>query len=139
MKPTLIAVASVSTTALLAGSASAKITIDLDYSLDTNGFFSTGTANGLLARATLERAADTFSDRFLDTLNDINEFGQNTWLPNIPDPATGNLVNLTDLNTVAADTLKVYAGGRSISGSTVGMGGPGGWNANGFQPFFDNL
>jgi hypothetical protein len=41
---------------------------------------------------------------------------------------------------VAANTLTVFAGGHKIAGSTIGIGGPGGYSASGTsQAFFDTF
>jgi hypothetical protein len=134
---------------VLAADARAKVTIDLDYSLDLNGFFLPKASNpfgydGDAAKAALQRAANTFSDRFLDRLNAITpRIGPSNiefqWTPAIFDPATGSQHNF-DNPTIPANVIKVYVGGRDLPGSTLGSGGPGGYaNASGLPEWFDEI
>jgi len=109
---------------LAAPSACAKITFSFDYSNDTSGFFG-NSANGIAARASLERAAKVFSDRLLDPLTPINA-SSNSWTARYIHPSTGNAAAVADLS-VPANTLKIYVGGRSL-GSELGAGGPGGYD-----------
>ncbi|MFT3785987.1 MAG: hypothetical protein QM770_07455 [Tepidisphaeraceae bacterium] len=120
--------------------ASARITFTFDYSLDAaaNNFFNSSTSNGLAARAALEAAADVFSDRLIDTLSAITPSGSNTWTATGRSPITGSTTNFTVQN-VPANTLYVYAAGRVEGGSTLAVGGYGGYSASGFQPWFDTL
>ena len=128
--------------ALLAGAslpAGAKITIQLDYSLDANGFFTINPA----AKTVLDLAVANFSDRFRDTLDAITPgdtgFGfSNTWDANFNNPATGAQETVTDL-TIPKNTIKVYAGARVLGGTTLGIGGPGGYGASGTQEFLDTV
>jgi hypothetical protein len=138
MKQNLRCTACVAIAALSATVAQAKIAIELDYSFDANGFFNPGTTNGQNARASLARAADFYNDRFLENLTAITPNASNTWNANFPNPATGAAASLTN-PTIAANVIKVLAGGRSLSGTTLGVGGPGGFSASGFQPFFDTI
>lgn len=126
--------------ALSAAHASAKLTFDLDFSLDTSTFFSTGTTSGQQARTALAKAADFYSDRFLDNLTAVNNSGGNTWAPAGFSVSSGNWEPISSLTSVGANVLKVYAGGRSLSGSTLGQGGPGGYNLSYFdQSYADNV
>jgi hypothetical protein len=133
----------------LAPAARAKVTIDLDYSLDLNGFFQPKATNpfgydGDAAKAALQRAANTFQDRFVDRLNAITprtgQFGiQYTWTPSLFDPANGSQ-HTFDNPPIAAGVIKIYVGGRDLPGSTLGQGGPGGYaNASGLQEWFDEI
>ncbi len=118
-------------------------TIVFDYSLDTNGFFSTSTANGLAARAALQFAATALTSRMTDTLAAINptpgaQF-PNTWTADFFNPATGAATSVSNL-TIAQNAIVVYAGGRALGGSTLGQGGPGGFGISGFtQEWFDTV
>lgn len=119
----------------LAGPASA-VSITIDYGLDTSGFFDTGTANGLAARARLGEAATFFSSLLTDTLDAITPGGINTWTNTFTNPSTGAAASMTDI-TLAQDELLVYAGARSIAGSTLGIGGFGGFSASGVSAFLN--
>ncbi len=124
-----------------AGNASA-INIVFDYSLDTNNFFDTQAK-----RDVMDTAAAVF-EVFTDQLDAIvpgtvynqglpSEFSD-TWDASFTHPGTGANHVITDMN-VPADTLIVFAGGRNLSGSTLGVGGPGGFNANGIAAFVDSV
>ncbi|MHC4879477.1 MAG: hypothetical protein ACYTGL_23730, partial [Planctomycetota bacterium] len=113
-------------------------TISIDYTLDTNNFFDTPEKMDLL-----QLAADSLTDRLTDTLTAIEPgpsgFGfDNEWTATFNHPGTGSGHMITDM-AVAADTLIVFAGGRSLGGSTVGFGGPGGFDASGTEEFLDNV
>ena len=84
-------------------------------------------------------AASALTSRLGDTLTAITPGGVNTWTANFPNPATGATVVLTD-QVIATNVIRVYAGGRDLTGGTLGIGGPGGFNASGnSQAFFDSL
>lgn len=117
------------------------INIVLDYSYDSSNFFGSGNpdgaAAGAQARATMEFTADFFSDMLADTFSAIETpptyFSQAfngsvswDWTLNFNNPSSNSLVTLQN-QTIAADEYRVYVGGRSIPGSTIGVGGPGGW------------
>jgi len=120
----------------LAPAALAKITIDLDYSLDAsnNNFFNSGTSTGQAARAAMSAAAHVYEDRLLDNLTAITPGGINTWTTNFTNPGNGQAGwAITDV-PIAANTIKVYVAGRSLGGA-IGLGGPGGFSGNGDDPF----
>ena len=108
-------------------------TIVIDYSLDTNNFFDTGSPDGVASRAAIEAAAVYFSTNLTDDLDAIIApgDGQNTWTPRVTHPGTGQTVSLTEDMVVPQGQVIVYAGGRNIS--SLGQGGPGGrsWTASG--------
>jgi hypothetical protein len=132
----------------MAPAARGKITIELDYSLDNNGFFLPAAQNpfgfdGNMAKAQLERAANVFSDRFVDNLGPITPrqgpFGvEFSWTPSVLHPADGSQFTLNN-PAIAANVIKVYAGGRNLPGSTLGQGGPGGYGASGLDEWFDEI
>ena len=115
-------------------SARAKIDIQFDYSFDSQGFFTTHPE----AKATLELAGHTLTDRFRDTLTAIVPSGQNDWTAHPFDPGGGSQLSISN-PTIPQDTILVYAGGYVLGGSTLGIGGPGGYDAGGFQDWFDTL
>ena len=117
------------------------IDIVIDYTYDTGNFFGSGNpdgaAAGLMAKDSLEAAADYFSEILTDSFGAISTpdvyqsqyfNGQVVWQwqANFSNPSTGSTVTLTD-PTIAEDQYIIYAGARSIGGSTLGIGGPGGW------------
>ncbi len=108
------------------------INLNFDYSLDTNNFFSPQER-----RDRLEEAA-SFFEFFTDNLEAINPSGSNNWTAIFSNPATGAQERLRNL-TVAENTLIIYAGGRSLLGSTLGIGGPGGFSASGSASFVNTV
>ena len=111
-------------TAMAGSLARAKVTFSFDYSNDTSTLFG-NTVDGIAAKATLERAAQVFSDRLLDPLTPINAT-TNSWSAKYINPSTGNSAAAADLS-VAANTIKIYVGGRPL-GTDLGSGGPGGYD-----------
>ena len=116
----------------------AAVTVNIDYTYDSNNFFGAGNPQGatagMQAKAALESAAGFFSNILNDTLSSIQtpptfvgQFGQWSWkwTMDFNHPATGDLIGITN-PTVPADQYIIYAGARSLAGSTVGIGGPGG-------------
>jgi hypothetical protein len=96
----------------------AKVIFDIDYSLDANFFFDPGTAAGRDARAALQRAAQTFSDRIVDNLTAITPGGGNIWAGQIRDPSTG-LVVTAPATSIPVNVIKVYAGGRTLAAPDI--------------------
>lgn len=99
------------------------ITIQFDYSLDTNDFFTSAAR-----RDVLELAGDMLSSRLNDTLSAISPSGSNTWQAIFTHPSTGAEKKISNLS-VPADTLIVYVGASDIG--SLGFGGPGGFSASG--------
>lgn len=120
-------------------SSACAITVKLDYTYDSTGFFNAGTANGAAARATVEAAATYFSTILNDTFNSIqtpppvassvsSALYVWTWTATFNNPSTGAGVTLSD-QTIPANEYRVYVGARALGGS-LGVGGPGGWGFN---------
>lgn len=113
------------------------ITIDIDFATGT--LFSP--LDDAQAKATINAAADAVSDALTGSLNAITTdvyMGTNgsttatfDWSFNYTDPSTGSLA-VEETPSIAADTIKIFVGARSLSGSTLGVGGPGsvGWGIN---------
>lgn len=102
-----------------------SVTFQFDYSLDTGNFFNTQEKKDLL-----ELAGQLLTSRLGDSLAAIVPGGINRWTASIFHPSTGASL-LLDNPTVPADTIIVYVGGRSLTGSEVGEAGPGGYSASG--------
>jgi Ca2+-binding RTX toxin-like protein len=106
----------------------------VDYSLDTNSFFDTQ-----LKRDVFQAAADSVASRLTDNLSAINPGPAgmgitNTWTSSFSHPATGATHNIVD-PVIAEDSLVIFAGGRDLSGSAAGLGGPGGFSVSGTAEF----
>ena len=104
------------------------ISIQIDYSYDTLGFFGTA-QNPTPARTTLEFAARTFTP-FTDTLSAIQPGGGNSWTARFIDPSTNTFNNVPNL-AVPQDTLVVYAIARDLAGAALGQASPGNYLFNG--------
>lgn len=118
----------------LGGQQAHAVSIVFDYGYDSNNFFDTQAKKDVL-----EAAGGFFSSRLNDSLSAIDSAGNNHFNANFYNPGgTGALITINDFD-VAANTLTVFAGGREIAGSTIGIGGPGGFGASGTQAFFDTF
>ena len=125
------------------------ITLSIDYTLDTQGFFADGDGStAVVKKAALEAAADVLEGIITDSVGALPAGAGgffNTWSTTGTHPGTGVGGTVFEVNpTIAADTLVIYAGGRALAGSTLGQGGPGGFTAgNGgfgdFTSFLDNI
>ena len=110
-------------------------TIQMDYSFDeaASDFFS----NSPFAKAALEAAATDVSNALTSTfgaisgsqytVTGINGSTSATfdWGYNIANPSTGTQITLSNPG-IAADTVVIYAGTRTLGGATLGVGGMGG-------------
>jgi len=110
----------------------AAIVLNFDYSYDTNGFFSDPTR-----KTVLEAAGGFFESILLDDLTAITSGSGNSFDAIFTNPADGSTTTIYDFS-VAADTLTIFVGGRSLGGSTLGFGGPGGFNVSGSPDFVNN-
>lgn len=113
---------------LFASWAPAQLTIQFDYSKDTNSFF--GTA-GSAQRNTLEAAASYLSS-FLtgQTLSAIAPGGGNTWSSNPLNPQTGVTFNTTA--GIAANTVVIYVGAYNLpTVNQIAYGSQGAWSWSG--------
>ena len=111
------------------------VSITFDYTYDAGGFFS---GNNSSRRSILDLAASVYETRLYDSLTAITPGGANSWSVEFSNPATGAEVTLNNLS-VAADTLVVYVGARSLGGSTLGYGGYGGYSASGNAGFVSTV
>ena len=123
----------------IAQSASA-ISIVFDYSYDTNGFFADAARKN-----TLNQAGAYLGNRLQDNLTAITSNspgGSNNFTAKFFNPSDPNTV-ASDVSipkaSVAADVVRVYVGASNLGGTTLGIGGPGGYGASGSQAFLDNV
>lgn len=114
--------------AMPAGPAHA-ISLQFDYSLDSSGFFTP------TRRTVLEAAGSYFNGLLTDTLDAITSSGSNQFNVNFTNPASLSQVTLPGFS-VAANSLVVYVGGTTgLGGSTLAIGGPGGFSVSGSASF----
>lgn len=104
-----------------------------DYSLDSQGFFSSSQA-----RNVLEQAGSMLGSALSDSLLAITPNGGNTWSAQFSNPASGSVTTVNNL-TVAANSLLIFVGARDLTGGAVAEGAPGGYSANGSDSWFDLL
>ncbi len=111
------------------------ITIKIDYAYDTSNFFNTQAK-----RSAMENAAKFYGDLIRDHLLRIDpaDFPSASWSAEFSHPATGATVSIFN-PSVPEDTIIVYVGARILSGNTLGIGGPGGFRASGFTPWFERI
>jgi hypothetical protein len=128
---------------LLAVAVAPAANVVLDYTYASGSFFSTGTANGLKARATVQAAADYFTTILTDSLPQVsrpNDYISTasggspvtyswTWETRFDNPSTGSPVSISN-PTIPVDEYRIYVGARNLPGSTLGVGGPGGYGSN---------
>lgn len=142
-QPRLLVAQAAMLAVLLALPASAT-TVTIDYRYDTNGFFSTSTANGQKARAAVNAAADFFSQIISDSLSGISvPPAGNIWRQIITHPGTGesnytissassfaqeSATGWTPANeyrniSVPSNQIVIYAGATNLG--SLGIGGTG--------------
>jgi hypothetical protein len=110
------------------------INIVFDYRYDTNGFF-TSNPN---AKVDLEAAGQFFDSLLTDSLSAITPTGSNTWSAVFTNPATGSSTSVDNLS-IAANEILIFVGGASLTGSTLGEGGPGGYSDSGTQTWLNTI
>ena len=106
-----------------------SVTLAIDYSLDSNNFFSSPDR-----RAAVEFAASTLSARLGDSFAAVTPSGSNTFSLRFSHPATGQLHTISN-PTLAAGVIPIYVGGRELGSNTLGLGGASGFNASGTLEF----
>lgn len=110
-----------------------SVNFTIDYTYDANGFFDDPDR-----RDVIEAAADYLGSLLNDTLSAIVPGSGNDWGIRFTDPATGMAVEV-DGPTINQDELLLFVGGRDIAGDTLGLGGAGGWQAQGSSSFVLNV
>lgn len=109
------------------------LTIQLDYSFDTSGFF-----NDPARRRVLEAAVNEVAARIDSSLGAILPSPGNSWTASFIHPSTGQMQTITNL-VVPADTLIVFVGARDLPGVEAGTGGFGGWSATGSSTWLSEI
>lgn len=114
----------------MSSAAQANIDIQFDFTYDINSFFSASDR-----KAALDAAASVFETRFADSLAAIVSSGRNSFDTVFFNPSNPNN-NITLSNvSVAADVLRVFVGSTNLGGTTLGVGGPGGFSCSGIGSF----
>ncbi|MDB5349736.1 MAG: Calx-beta protein [Planctomycetota bacterium] len=110
-----------------------SVTIQFDYSLDSNNFFNTQAKRDLL-----QIAANTLTSELTDSLTPIVPAGGNSWTANFTNPASGAKVSL-DNPMIPADTIVVFVGSRALGGSELGLAETGGESSFGTDLWNDTV
>jgi hypothetical protein len=125
-----------------AAAASSAINIQIDYTYDTSNFF----APGSQARATIDAVAGYYSYILNDTFSAIStpppftsslpaQYDPVTlaweWSMQFDHPSAAGQVTLLD-QSIAIDEYRLYVGAKSLSGDTLGQGGPGGFESRSY-------
>ncbi len=118
---------------LAAGPSASAITINLDYSFDTNNFFADNTR-----RTLVEAAASYFETRLTDDFDAITSSGNNSLKATFYNPS-GNGFSSIDHFSVAADTITVYIGAQNFTDGALAKGGFGFSTAQGDTDFIDTV
>lgn len=105
------------------------ITIQFDYSRDTNLFF-----DDTARRQILELAGETLGNQLNDNLLAIAPSGGNTWSLNATNPSGTGSFTLSN-RTIPEDTILVFVGSRNMN--SLGIGGPGGYSSSGSNAWLD--
>src|SRR4051812_12577267 len=133
----------------------AAINVQIDYTYDTSNFFGSGNPQGAVAgaqaRAALEAAAGFYSAVLTDTFDAITvpapyhstapgSTGVFTWswTETFQHLTINSPVSVTN-PALGADQYIVYAGARSLFGSTTGQGTPGGFSSSGILTGTNNF
>jgi hypothetical protein len=129
--------------ALVMAAPVSAINIEFDYTYDTTDFFGAGNPSGATAGeqalAALEAVGEFYSTILTDTFSSIqtpanyaseqfNGVAFWNWSLDFSHPSTGGDLSLQNQN-IAANEYRIYAGAREL-GSTLGIGGPGGYQLN---------
>jgi len=107
----------------IAGQQAQAVSIEFDYSYDSNNFFDTQAKKNVL-----ESAGNFFGSRITDSLSSINSTSKLHFNAGFFHPGTGVYDIYKNDFDIASNTLKVYAGGRELGGTTLGVGGFGGYS-----------
>lgn len=141
MRKRLVSTLATLAIAATAASPAAAVNVVIDYTYDSGNFFGSGNPSGAVAgaqaRQSIESVATYFTEILTDTLDSIqtppdysssvfNGVATWEWEMTFENPTTGSAITLLN-QSIPADEYRIYVGGRSIPGSTLGEGGPGGW------------
>ncbi len=123
----------VAATGLIFAGAAHAITIEFDYTYDTAGFFTAEHKNVMKA------VASEFGARITDTLAAIVSSGDNEFRPRVDLITSPGGPTYGDVQSIGADTLRVFVGSKDLGGNTLGVGGAGGYEASDSQNFLNTI
>lgn len=106
-----------------------SVNITIDFGFDSLGFF-----DDPQRREVVEAAADYVGSLLNDSLTAIIPGAGNSWRLVFNDPSTGEPTEVVN-PVINKDEIRIFVGARDLPGSTLGLGGAGGWQASGSQSF----
>jgi hypothetical protein len=109
------------------------VSVLLDYSYDSSGYF-----NDPTRRALLQQAVNNVASQLDANLPAIAAPAGHSWSQVFFNPANGQQATVVN-PTVPANTLVLYVGGRNTGGAAAAFGGGGGYSASGSQDFYNAL
>jgi len=107
-----------------------NLKVKIDYSLDTNGFFTDPNR-----RVLLQAAADLVASKFTDTLSAIQPAVGDMWSALFLNPSTGVDTTRTNLS-IAQNEIVIFAGARALGINEGGIGDRGGFTAQSTRAAF---
>jgi hypothetical protein len=110
-----------------------SVTIRIDYTYNTSGFFADPTH-----RAALERVAAQLGGDLQDNLAAIAPSAGNTWNAAFYNSITGATVRLAN-PTIPANTIVVYVGGGPLNTSELGVASSGAWSGSGSPAWLNTV
>lgn len=125
--------------ALFSAAPAQALIIEFDYTYDTRGFFTDSVTRApFVARRALMEQAASFYAGFTDSLAAIAPQAGDNWSVKITHPSLGGPpITLSNL-TIAADTIRIYAGGSNSAPGVLGFANTGfNLTANGSAEFVD--
>ena len=107
--------------------AASAVSIVFDYSYDASGFFADAARQN-----TLNQAGAYLGNRLKDNLTAITSVGSDNFTANFSNPSdptnSASAVSISN-SSVGANEIHVYVGASDLGGSTLGIGGPGGFGS----------
>lgn len=108
-----------------------SVSVRLDYTYDTHGFFTDPDR-----RALMQAAVDSIAPRLQDSLAAITPSRGNTWQANFFNPVTNSTVTLNN-PSIGQNEIIIYVAGASIGSSELGLTTTGGFTASGSRAWLD--
>lgn len=110
------------------------LSIRLDYSMDSSGFFASQER-----RNSLQFAANSIISKFSDQLTAIQPTAVNQWTAKFLNPSNGAQDTRSNLS-IAANEILIFAGARSLGAGELARGEKGGFTASSTsQAFIDTV
>ena len=108
------------------------LSIRLDYSMDSSGFFGSQER-----RNSLQFAANSIVSKFSDQLTAIQPVGTDQWTARFLNPSTGAQDTRTNL-VIPANEILIFVGARALGANELGRGEKGGFTASSSSQSFLN-